>query len=238
MGVVYIDTVERHLNHFLNSKISEKEKTMNTTKLYAMLKENEDNFKNADNYYLSKFYEEAFAMVKEDIAKQAEKSAGRKANVRNAVKKFLSYDNARPILQKAQVMDIDGVTYYGYCDGFKLAWSPIDFGFDKATPEESIKFDKIINVQYRGEKGTVPVTKEFRTALKMAIKTNTDRYRGARFEIDCGDGHTVLVNAKYLEACLDFTEADEIIVDMGYDGAPIIMHGKEDRNALLLPIRK
>lgn len=210
---------------------------MNTAKLYALFKDNEEQFKTSENYFLMKFYEEAFAMVSEEIAKEAEKSAGRKASVRNAIKQFLGKDDYRPVLKKTQVMEIDGVTYYAYCDGFKLAWSPIDFGFEKATPEESIKFDRIIDTQFRGEKGTVKVDTAFKTALNMRIKTAEDRHR-IIFEIDCGNGQTIDVNARYLKACLDFSEADEIVIDLGSTASPIFMYGKEGRNALCLPIRK
>ena len=201
---------------------------MNITKLYTLITDNKE-------LIAEGVYNELLAMVNEEIAKEAEKQAGRKPNVRNAVKKFLG-DDTRPILKQANVMTIDGVTYYGYCDGFKLAWSPIDFGFGVNTPEQSLKFDRVINIAYRGDKGTVKVDDKFKTALNIALKTTAkDRIP---FEIDCGKGHTILVNAKYLKACLDFTEATEIIVDMGSEANPIVMYGKEDRNALCLPIRK
>lgn len=203
---------------------------MNTSKFYKVITENKALMDIS-------VYEELLAMVNEEIAKEAEKSAGRKPNVRNAVKKFLSADDSRPILKRANVMDIDGVTYYGYCDGFKLAWSPIDFGFGVNTPEESLKFDKILDINYRGEKGIIPITKEFKASIISTLKTAHTRYR-VPFDIDCGNGHTVRVNADYLKSCIDFTEADEIIVDMGSDANPLVLHGKENRNALLLPIRK
>lgn len=202
---------------------------MNTSKLYKVITENRANMSPL-------VYEELLGMVNEEIAKEAEKKAGRKPNVRNAVKKFLG-DDSRPILKKANVVDIDGVTYYGYCDGFKLAWSPIDFGFGVNTPEQSLKFEHVININYRGDKGIVKADADFKKKLNIAIKTAEDRYR-IIFDIDCGKGHTIRVNAKYLQACLDFTEADEIIVDMGSEASPIVMYGKENRNALCLPIRK
>lgn len=203
---------------------------MNTAKLYRLIADNRGAIR-------EDVYAELFEIVNEEIAKEAEKKAGRKANVRNAVKKFLSKDESRPILKKANVLEIDGVTYYGYCDGFKLAWSPIDFGFGVNTPEESLKFGNVLNIKYRGEKSSVKVDTEFKTNLNIAIKTATDRYR-IPFDIDCGEGHIIRVNAKYLQACLDFTEADEIVVDMGSEANPLVMYGKEDRNALLLPIRR
>lgn len=208
---------------------------MNTSKLYELFKANEEQFKACDNYYLMQFYEEAFGMVKEEIAKEAEKSAGRKPNVRNAIKQFFG-DNTRPVLQKTQVQEIDGVTYYGYCDGFKLAWSPIDFGFDKATPEESIKFGGIINVTY-SNKGTIPVDDKFKTDLAMFLKTHK-RSERMPYDIQGENGYTIRVNPYYLKACLDFTEATELIVDFDSQSKPIVMYGKEDRNALCLPIRR
>ena len=202
---------------------------MNTAKLYKVITENRANMSPS-------VYTELLGMVNEELAKEAEKQAGRKPNVRNAVKKFLG-DDSRPVLKQANVINIDGVTYYGYCDGFKLAWSPIDFGFGVNTPEQSLKFDKIINIQYRGKRGIVKADKKFKTDLAVAIKTAPIRYR-IPFDIDCGKGHVIRVNANYLKACLDFTEADEIIVDMGSEATPIVMYGKENRNALCLPIRK
>lgn len=208
---------------------------MNTSKLYELFKSNEEQFKACENYYLMQFYEEAFGMVKEEIAKEAEKSAGRKPNVRNAVKQFLG-DDTRPVLKRANIMDIDGVTYYGYCDGFKLAWSPIDFGFGVNTPEESLKFGNIINVTY-SNKGTIPVDDKFKTDLAMFLKTHK-RSERMPYDIQGENGYTIRVNPYYLKACLDFTEATEIIVDFDSQVKPLVMYGKEDRNALCLPIRR
>ena len=202
---------------------------MNTAKLYRLITENRGAIR-------EDVYSALFEIVNEEIAKEAEKKAGRKANVRNAVKKFLG-DDSRPILKRANVVDIDGVTYYGYCDGFKLAWSPIDFGFGVNTPEESLKFTNVINIKYRGEKGTIKADAEFKKNLNIAIKTAEDRYK-IPFDLVCANGNIIRVNAKYLQACLDFTEADEIIVDMDSEVNPIVMYGKENRNALCLPIRR
>lgn len=202
---------------------------MNTAKLYRLITENRGAIR-------EDVYSALFEIVNEEIAKEAEKKAGRKANVRNAVKKFLG-DDSRPILKRANVVDIDGVTYYGYCDGFKLAWSPIDFGFGVNTPEESLKFTNVINIKYRGEKGTIKADAEFKKNLNIAIKTAENRYR-IPFDLVCANGNIIRVNAKYLQACLDFTEADEIIVDMDSEANPIVMYGKENRNALCLPIRR
>ena len=203
---------------------------MNTTKLYRVVTENKANMSPS-------VYEELMGMINEEIAKEAEKSAGRKPNVRNAVKKFLATDDSRPALKKAHLMDIEGTTYYGYCDGYKLAWSPIDFGFGVNEPENTIKFGNVMNAKFRGERGIIKADKQFKTNLDIAIKTAEVRYR-IPFDIDCGNGNVIRVNAKYLKACLDFTEADEIVVDMGSEATPIFMYGKENRNALCLPIRK
>ena len=88
---------------------------MNTRKLYQIITENK-------GAILEPVYSELLGMVKEELAKEAEKEAGRKPVIRNAVKQFIRKDLVRPNLTVANVQEIDGVKYYGYCDGYKLAW--------------------------------------------------------------------------------------------------------------------
>lgn len=210
---------------------------MNTKRLYTLLKDNEEMFKTSENYYLMQFYEEVLGMVNEDIAKEAEKSAGRKPNVRNAVKQFLSKDDTREVLQRANVQVINGTTYYGYCDGFKLAWSPIDFGFGVNDEIKGLKWESIINIQYRGEKGIIPIDAKLKEDLAVFFKTHKKSER-VPYTLHGKDGYEIDVNPYYLKACIDFTDASEMIVDLGSHCAPIVMYGKEDRNALVLPIRR
>lgn len=212
---------------------------MNTKKFYTVLTENKFYFYNSDNYYLKNCYETLLAMINEEIAKEAEKSAGRKPVVRNAVKKFLSKDCTRPMLTKGHKVEIDGTTYYGYLDGFKLCWSPIDFGFGIAEPENTIQFANVIKQTYRN-KGTIAITDDLKKNLNIHLKTvSAYDYRRTPFIIDGPNGYTIQVNADYLKACIDFTDAKEMIVDLENNGnGPIILNGVEDRHALLLPIRK
>ena len=160
---------------------------------------------------------------------------GRRPNLKNVVKKFLSADETRPFLSKAHMQEIDGVTYYAYCDGFKLAWSPIDFDFGVNESEHTIRFGNLINTVQR-KRGVVAIDTAFKTALETFIKEHKKRER-LPFVVDY-KGYTIHVNPYYLKACLDFTEATELVIDIGNECAPLFMYGKENRNALVLPIRK
>ena len=211
---------------------------MNTTKLYNLLTENENAFKKDGNYITYQVYDEILGMVKEEIAKEAEKAAGRKPNIRNAVKKFLGNDS-RPTLQKAQVFEMDGKTWYGYCDGFKLAWCPIDFGFGTET-ERPLNVKAIIPHKFND---VVPITTELKTELKAWIKTHKkgEIRHGKRipFTITYPNGNYIDLDPDFLEACIDFTEATEMITDFNANGNnPVFFYGKEDRNALCLPVRR
>lgn len=212
---------------------------MNTTKMYEILTENENHFTRHDDYYLTEVYKELLGMIREEIAKEAEKAAGRKPNIRNAVKKFISKDDTRPVLQKAQVFEMDGKTYYGYCDGFKLAWCPIDFGFGTET-ERPLNVQAIIHHKFND---VIPITPELKAELKAWIKTHkkgeTRHGKREAFTITYPNGNYIEFDPDFLEACIDFTEATEMITDFNANGNnPVFFYGKEDRNALCLPIRR
>ena len=212
---------------------------MNTAKLYTLLTENEDAFKKNGNYVTYQVYDEILGMVKEEIAKEAEKAAGRKPNIRNAAKKFLSKDDTRPSLQKANIQEVNGTTYYAYIDGFKMCWSPIDFGF--GVTDNPINWKAIIDVRFND---VLPITTELKTELKEFIKTHPKSGRGSwsrrdPFRIVYPNGNYIDFNPDYLQACIDFTEATELITDFdGHGNNPVLFHGKEDRHALCLPVRR
>ena len=212
----------------MSSKQNSKgDKLMNLGRLRRLIV---DNSTNMDVFARN----EILQMIDEEIAKEAEKKAGRKPVIRNAIKKFLSKDNSRPILQKANVRIIDGVKYYGYCDGFKLAWSPIDFGFGESAPEESFKFETLVKDVNKATK-VVKITPEFKKRLaETFIKAGT-RYRVV-FDVECDDGMIVRLNADYLKSCIDFTNASEMLIST--PSAPVYFIGEDNRNALCLPIRR
>lgn len=203
---------------------------MNTAKLYRLLTENKE-------LILEPVYSELLGMVNEELAKEAEKQAGRKPVIRNAVKQFIDKSGIRPCLTMANVQELNGITYYGYCDGHKLAWSQIDFGLGIADKANSLDWTKVINV-YHERLGDIPVTEELLKDLNLFIKTQPkDKWRRKPYALKGYDGFVVHVNAKYLKACLDFSGAHEIIVDLADPNKPILMHGDDDRHAMLLPIR-
>ena len=97
-------------------------------KLYKLLTDNKE-------LIAEPVYTDLLHLATEALAIKAEKQAGRKANIRSAVKKFLGKDNSRPALEKAHMFTYKDEKYFAYCDGFKMCWSKNDFGFgvnDKA----------------------------------------------------------------------------------------------------------
>jgi hypothetical protein len=199
---------------------------MNTSRLYQVITENQASIR-------EDVYDILLGMVNEELAREAEKAAGRKPITRNAVKKFLSKDNYRKFLQKGNIQVINGTTYYGYCDGYKLAWSPIDFGFGVVDEIEAFKWKSVVDGTNKNTT-VVPFTKEMKTELNLILKTKKDRpiytFKVEDFEVD--------VNAEYLKAALDFTEATEVRLNTRNYCNPIVMDGIEDRHALILPIRR
>jgi len=201
---------------------------MNTTKFYEVITANENRME-------SDVYDLLIGMVREEIARESEKAAGRKASVRNAVKKFIG-DSYRPYLQKASIQELNGKKYYGYCDGFKLAWSTVDFGFGVNDPVDSFKWNTILENQYMPKK---PCTIQINKAdLIQFIKENKKTYRPV-YTLIGPDGYEIDFNPNYLKACIDFTETTEVIVDLNSCQGPAFFHNeKEDRHALVLPIRR
>lgn len=202
---------------------------MNTTELYEVITSNQNRM-DADVYDL------LLGMVREEIAKESEKAAGRKANVRTAVKKFISKDNTRTILTKASIQEIDGKKYYGYCDGYKLAWSTIDFGFGVNDDLESFKWKTILESRYTAKNPyTITIDK---ADLIAHIKEHKKDYRPV-YTLHGPDGYEIDFNPDYLKACIDFTETTEVIVDLNTTQGPVFFHNeKEDRHALALPVRR
>lgn len=202
---------------------------MNTTKLYRLITENK-------RLIMEPVYTELLGMVNEEIAKESEKAAGRKPVTRNAVKKFLGKDDYRPTLKKANIQEINGIKYYGYCDGFKLAWSPVDFGFGEAEEYCTLKWKTLLE-NYGRMNVTIPITKEMKEELITTLKTKTGRTDRKIFTLH-GNGYDRDFNADYLKACIDFTEATEIKINTNQPNGPVIFDGIEDRHALVLPVRR
>lgn len=205
---------------------------MNTTKLYNLLTENENAFKKDGNYITYQIYDEILGMVKEEIAKEAEKAAGRKPNIRNAVKKFVGTETWRPALAKASIQELNGKTYYGYCDGYKLAWSPIDFGFGVNEEFQGLNWKNILNNAKNPR--TIPIDK---AKVIECIKTHR---KGDRKITICGPYDWECdFSADFLKAAIDFTETEEMYIDLETVNGPVYFHNeKEDRHALVLPLRR
>ena len=201
---------------------------MNTTTFYEVITANK-------NHMETEVYDLLLGMVREELAKEAEKSAGRKANVRNAAKRMLSKDPTRPSLNKTQTRVIDGVTYYAQIDGFRMSWSPIDFGFGTVDEIESINFERIIDFKYRN-RGTVTINKA--DVIQFIKEHRSDR---TPYRVDYGNSNYILLNPHYLKDALHFTESNELVVDLDneFGNYPVMLHNeKEDRHALVLPIRR
>jgi len=201
---------------------------MNTTKFYEVITANENRME-------SDVYDLLIGMVREEIARESEKAAGRKANIRNAAKKMLSKDTTRMYLTKTQVRTINGKKYYAQIDGFRMSWSPIDFGFGTVEEFESINFERIIDYRYKNP-GTVKVNKA--DVIQFIKEHRNDR---TPFKIDYGNGNYILLNPHYLKDAIDFTESNELVVDLDneFGNYPVMLHNeKEDRHALVLPIRR
>ena len=202
---------------------------MNTTKLYQIITENKNGIE-------AGVYDVLLGIVKEELAKECEKAAGRKANVRNSVKKFIDKSGYRDYLTKGNIQVINGTTYYGYCDGFKLAWSPIDFGFGTVEGTgNALQWDQIINYRYKNP-GTVEIN-------KADVIEHIKKYKGqkAPYTVEYGNGMSIDLNPDFLKACMDFTEVTTMTVDLGNDSGnyPVFFHNdKEDRHAMCLPIRR
>lgn len=208
---------------------------MNTTRLYNLLTENENAFKKDGNYITYQVYDEILGMVREEIAKEAEKAAGRKPVIRNAVKKFLSKDDIRTFLTKASIQEINGKQYYGYCDGFKLAWSTIDFGYGVNDLGMGLNWKSILEGYGNKNPYTIQINK---ADVIEYIKTHKTERRKI-YTLHGPDGYEIDLNAEYLKACLDFTETTEVIVDLNTTQGPVFFHNDtEDRHALCLPIRR
>jgi hypothetical protein len=199
---------------------------MNTTKLYQIITENKNGIE-------AGVYDVLLGIVKEEIAKEAEKSAGRKPNVRSAVKKFLG-DEYRPYLQKASIQEINGKTYYGYCDGFKLAWSPVDFNLGVNENGTGMNWKNLLDSY--GNKARTAVT-----INKADVIQFIKEHRGERcpYTIRTESGYEVDFNPEYLKNCMDFTETTTIYIEEDHHCAPAFFHNEaEDRHALVLPIRR
>lgn len=207
---------------------------MNTTRMYKLLTDNEQAFKRDGNYITYQVYDELLGMVREELAKEAEKSAGRKPNVRNAVKKFLG-DSSRPYLQKASVQEINGKTYYGYCDGFKLAWSPVDFNLGVNENGTGMNWKTILEGYGNRARTAVIINK---VDVIQFIKEHKGERRPV-YTIRTESGHEVDFNPEYLKNCMDFTETTTIYVDENSYSVPAFFHNEEeDRHALVLPVRR
>lgn len=208
---------------------------MNTTKLLNLVMETEAACK--ENYNAYKAYLELYNMITDEIGKEAEKAAGRKPNIRNAAKNFLSKDNFRPVLQKAQYFELDGVPYYGLCDGFRLAWSKYDFGFE-VEKERPINVTTLVDVNARNLKNPEIITVDKAEVIRTIKEAKAAGERRIVYTLVRANGTTILVNANYLKDALDFTETDEIFVDGEAENKPVYLYGKDDKNAPILPIRK
>lgn len=201
---------------------------MNTTKLYQIITENRNGIE-------AGVYDILLGIVKEELAKECEKAAGRKANVRKAAERMLSKDQTRPYLTKTQVRTINGVKYYAQIDGFRMSWSPIDFGFGTCEENESINFERIIDFKYKN-RGTVTINKA--DVIQFTKEHRSDR---TPYRVDYGNGNYILLNPRFLKDAMDFTETNELVVDLDneFGNYPIMLHNeKEDRHALVLPIRR
>ena len=208
---------------------------MNTTKLYQIITENRNGIE-------AGVYDILLGIVKEELAKECEKAAGRKANVRKAAERMLSKDPTREYLTKTQVRTINGVKYYAQIDGFRMSWSTIDFGFGTCEENMSINFERIIEYRYKNP-GTVKVNKaDLMNHIKTMKYSDYACHGIVPYTIKFGNGCEIDLNPKYLKDALDFTETDELTVDFGVKGAgayPVMLHNiKEDRHALVLPIRR
>lgn len=208
---------------------------MNTTKLLNLVMETEAACK--ENYNAYKAFLELCNMITDELGKEAEKAAGRKPNIRNAAKNFLGKDDFRPVLKKAQYFELDGVPYYGLCDGFRLAWSKNDFGFE-VEKERPLNVTAIIDVNGRNIRNAEIITVEKADVIRTIKEAKANKERRIVYTLVRANGTTILVNANYLKDALDFTETNEIFVDGEKDAAPVYLYGKDDKNALILPIRK
>lgn len=208
---------------------------MNTTKMYKLLTDNEQAFKQDGNYITYQVYDELLGMVREELAKEAEKSAGRKPNVRNAVKKFLG-DDVRPYLQKANIQELNGKTYYGYCDGFKLAWSPVDFNLGVNENGQGLNWKRLL--EDYGNKARTAVTINKADVIQF-IKEHRGERHPSPYTIRTESGYEMDFNPEYLKNCMDFTETTTIYIEEGHYCNPAFFHNeKEDRHALVLPVRR
>ena len=207
---------------------------MNTTKLYQIITENKNGIE-------AGVYDVLLGIVKEELAKECEKAAGRKANVRKAAERMLSKDQTRTYLTKTQVFTWNDETYYAQIDGFRMCWSKIDFGFEKEI-DNPINCERIIDFRYK-EPGIVKVNKaDLMNHIKTMKYSDYACHGIVPYTIKFGNGCEIDLNPKYLKDALDFTETDELTVDFGVKGAgayPVMLHNvKEDRHALVLPIRR
>ena len=222
---------------------------MNFTTLYHKIQDNKA-------YICEPVYSELLAMVNEELAKEAEKAAGRKANIRAAVKQFL--DNPKTMrlpLLHGHRFTYNGKDYIGYLDGYKMAWSSVDFGFGINGENECkdlmpIQCASIIDYKFKN-KVTIPIDGEFRQALALHIKkfkksevyTRTGKLLGQGCFIikvitENNEQIVYSFNPYFLKPCLDFTDATEMILDGATNHAPVFFFGADDRNALCLPVRE
>lgn len=180
------------------------------------------------------FKDELLGLLENEITEKYKK----RGTIKSIVKKFLyEGENDKYVrLKKANKLTINSTDYYAYSDGFKMAWSTMDYGFGVNEPNNTCDWEPLINEIKNPIE--IPITDELINGMYSAIFQDE-----ALNDENCGyiirgpNGYEIKVNPYYLKACIDFTEASELIADANTNSKPIILYGKEDRNALLLPIR-
>lgn len=167
--------------------------------------------------------------IKKAIDKEEKRKRKRGTYSSAAVKRFLG----EGILKNANKLTINDNEYYVYTDGYKLAWSPINYGFDK-NEINTIYLESLIPKFKNPE--IIPITDEMRSELSNILKTHKVSKNYGAYTIKAPGGKITQVNPEHLKACMDFTGAKEMIVDIDGYSKPVLFHGDNDHHALLLPV--
>lgn len=185
------------------------------------------------------FAKELLELLENEITEKYKK----RGTIKSIVKKFLyEGENDKLVrLKKANKLTINSTDYYAYIDGFKMAWSTMDYGFGVNEPNNTYDWEPLINVIKNPIE--IPITDELINGMYSAIFQDEVLNDEVLNNEKCGyiirgpNGYEIKVNPIYLKTCIDFTEASKLIADANTNSKPIILYGKEDRNALLQPIR-
>lgn len=200
-------------------------------RIYKLISKNENKIDES-------FKDELLGLLENEIIKKDKKTE----TIKSIVEKFIYKNDDQPQLKTANKLTINGIDYYAYCDGHKMAWSTTDYGFGVNESDKKIKLILEQSIKKKENPIVIPITdeiiKEMYSAMCLSKVYKSDKNRKYDGYIISGpNGYRIKVNPYYLKACIDFTEASELIADANTNSKSIILYGKEDRNAWLLPIR-